>query len=224
MIGFLNILECCRHAEKMPRLLYASSSSVYGGVKEMPFREDMKLDTPISLYAASKKSNELMAHCYSHLYGMQTTGFRFFTVYGPWGRPDMAAWLFADAMAEHKPIKVFNYGNMYRDFTFIDDIVDGLVRCIRSNSLPKYDVFNIGNHRSERLLDMIEIVAKEMGYKSLDEVKMEMLPMQDGDVPASYASVDKLNKAVGYEPTTPISVGMPKFIAWYKDWKAGKYA
>ncbi|MBP5284908.1 MAG: GDP-mannose 4,6-dehydratase [Kiritimatiellae bacterium] len=223
MVGFLNILECCRHAKKMPRLLYASSSSVYGGIKEMPFREDMCVDTPISLYAASKKSNELMAHCYTHLYGMQTIGFRFFTVYGPWGRPDMAAWLFADAMAEGRAIKVFNYGNMYRDFTYIDDIVDGLVRCIRSTTLPAYDVFNIGNHRSERLLDMIEIIAHEMGIASLDDVKMEMLPMQDGDVPKSFASVEKLNKAVGYEPTTPISVGMPKFVAWYKDWKAGKF-
>ena len=222
MVGFLNVLECCRHANPQPKLLYASSSSVYGGIKEMPFSEDMCVDTPISLYAASKKANELMAHCYSHLYGLQTLGFRFFTVYGPWGRPDMAAWLFADAIANGKPIKVFNYGNMYRDFTYIDDIVDGLVRCIHAKTLPLYDVFNIGNHRSERLLDMIEIIARAMGL-SPDEIKMDMLPMQAGDVPASYASVEKLNKAVGYEPTTPISVGMPKFIAWYKDWTSGKF-
>lgn len=218
MVGFLNILECCRHQEPQPKLLYASSSSVYGGIKGMPFSEDMCVDTPISLYAASKKSNELMAHCYSHLYGLQTLGFRFFTVYGPWGRPDMAAWLFADAMRAGKPIKVFNYGNMYRDFTYVDDIVDGLVRCVRSNTLPKCDVFNIGNHRSERLLDMIEIIANALGFSGLDDIKMDMLPMQAGDIPASYASVAKLNKAVGYEPTTPISIGMPKFIEWYKEW------
>jgi Nucleoside-diphosphate-sugar epimerases len=217
--GFLNVLECCRHASKMPALLYASSSSVYGGLKEMPFREDMRVDTPISLYAASKKSNELMAHCYSHLYGMQTIGFRFFSVYGPWGRPDMAAWLFAEAMKDGRSIKVFNYGDMKRDFTYIDDIVDGVVRCIYGiRSLPLCDVYNIGNHRPERLLDMIEIIAREMGFASLEDVKMEMLPMQDGDIPASFASIDKLRNAVGYEPTTPISVGMPKFIAWYRKW------
>ena len=218
--GFLNILECCRHAVKQPRLFYASSSSVYGGLKELPFREDMRVDTPISLYAASKKSNELMAHCYSHLYGLQTIGFRFFSVYGPWGRPDMAAWLFAEAMAAGRPIKVFNYGNMYRDFTYVDDIVDGVTRSIvNADRLPKCDVYNIGNHRSERLLDMIEIIAREMGFSSLDEIKMEMLPMQDGDIPASFASIDKLHSAVGYEPTTPISVGMPKFVQWYRRWK-----
>lgn len=217
--GFLNVLECCRHASRRPSLLYASSSSVYGGLKEMPFREDMRVDSPISLYAASKKSNELMAHCYSHLYGMQTIGLRFFSVYGPWGRPDMAAWLFAAAMKDGKPIKVFNHGNMERDFTYIDDIVDGVVRCIYGiSTLPRCDVFNIGNHRPERLLDMIEIIAREMGFASMDEVKMEMLPMQDGDIPASFASIDKLNKAVGYVPATPISVGMPKFVAWYRKW------
>lgn len=217
--GFLNVLECCRHASTPPRLLYASSSSVYGGLKEMPFREDMRVDTPISLYAASKKSNELMAHCYSHLYGLQTIGFRFFSVYGPWGRPDMAAWLFASAMKDGRPIKVFNYGNMRRDFTYIDDIVDGVVRCINHLAvLPQCDVFNIGNHRPERLLDMIGIIAREMGFASLDDVKMEMLPMQDGDIPASFASIEKLHNAVGYEPTTPISVGMPKFVAWYRKW------
>jgi UDP-glucuronate 4-epimerase len=217
LVGFLNVLECCRHAEPQPRLLFASSSSVYGGIKEMPFREDMKVDTPISLYAATKKANELMAHCYSHLYGMQTLGFRFFTVYGPWGRPDMAAYLFADAMAKGKPIKVFNNGNMYRDFTYIDDIIAGLVGCIFAEDLPQYEVYNIGNHRSERLMDMIAIIAREMG---VENPKMELLPMQDGDVPATYASVEKLHKAVGYEPTTPISVGMPKFIAWFKEWNS----
>ena len=217
--GFLNVLECCRHAERMPNLLYASSSSVYGGLKELPFREDMRVDTPISLYAASKKADELMAHSYSHLYGLQTIGFRFFSVYGPWGRPDMAAWIFADAMREGRTIKVFNHGDMYRDFTYVDDIVDGIVRCVNGlDGLPRCDVYNIGNHRSERLMDMIEIIAHEMGIRSLADVKMEMLPMQDGDIPASFAAIDKLHDAVGYEPTTPISVGMPKFIAWYREW------
>ena len=219
VVGFLNVLECCRYAEPRPKLLYASSSSVYGGIKEMPFREDMRVDTPISLYAATKKSNELMAHCYSHLFGLQALGFRFFTVYGPWGRPDMATWLFADAMSNNKPIKVFNNGNMYRDFTYIDDIVEGLVRCVRSNALPQCDVFNIGNNRSERLMDMIEIMAREMGFSGIESIQMEMLPMQAGDVPATYASVDKLNKAVGYEPRTPIAVGLPRFVSWYKEWR-----
>ena len=216
VVGFLNILECCRHAEDKPRLLYASSSSVYGGNRELPFSEEQAVDHPVSLYAATKKSNELMAHSYTHLYGFQTLGFRFFTVYGPWGRPDMAAWLFSDAMSQGRSIKVFNNGEMYRDFTYIDDIVDGLVRCIESDSLPLYDVYNIGNHRSERLLDMINIIAKEIG---VENPKMEFLPMQDGDVPSTYASIDKLNAAVGYEPTTPISVGMPRFVKWFKEWK-----
>lgn len=217
VVGFLNVLECCRHAKKQPKLLYASSSSVYGGNKEMPFKETDKVDTPVSLYAATKKSNELMAHCYSHLYGLQIIGFRFFTVYGPWGRPDMAYFLFAEALTAGKAIKVFNNGEMYRDFTYVDDIVDGLVRCIRNtDKLPKCDVFNIGNHKSEKLMDFIKVVADAIGIK---DPKMEMLPMQDGDVPATYASVEKLNKAVGYEPTTPIAVGIPKFAAWYKEWK-----
>lgn len=213
--GFLNILECCRHAPNKPRLVYASSSSVYGGNKILPFSEDQSVDNPISLYAATKKANELMAHSYSHLYGMQTIGLRFFTVYGPWGRPDMAMWLFADAMLRDQPIKVFNHGDMYRDFTYIDDIAAGIVGCITSTTLPNYEVFNIGNHRSEKLMDMIALIAKEL---QIEKPKMEFLPMQDGDVPATYASVDKLHAAVGYEPTTPISVGIPKFIQWFKQW------
>lgn len=215
--GFLNILECCRHAPNKPRLVYASSSSVYGGNKVMPFSEDQSVDNPISLYAATKKANELMAHSYSHLYGMQTIGLRFFTVYGPWGRPDMAMWLFADAMLKGKPIQVFNQGNMYRDFTYIDDIVAGIVGCVTSTTLSNYEVFNIGNHRSEKLMDMISLIAKEL---NIENPKMELLPMQEGDVPATYASVEKLHAAVGYEPTTPISVGIPKFIKWFKTWKS----
>jgi UDP-glucuronate 4-epimerase len=213
--GFLNILECCRHAPNKPRLVYASSSSVYGGNKVMPFSEDQSVDNPISLYAATKKANELMAHSYSHLYGMQTIGLRFFTVYGPWGRPDMAMWLFADAMLKGKPIQVFNQGNMYRDFTYIDDIVAGIVGCVTSKNLSNYEVFNIGNHRSEKLMDMISLIAKELG---VENPKMELLPMQEGDVPATYASVEKLHAAVGYEPTTPISVGIPRFVKWFKEY------
>ena len=216
VVGFLNVLECCRHAARQPRLLYASSSSVYGGNKEMPFSEDQPVDHPVSLYAATKKANELMAHAYTHLYGFQALGFRFFTVYGPWGRPDMAAWLFADAMLAGRPIKVFNNGDMYRDFTYIDDIVAGLVACIGSRDLPLYEVYNIGNHRSERLMDMIAVIASALG---VSDPKMEFLPLQDGDVPATYASVDKLHAAVGYEPTTPITVGMPRFVEWFREWK-----
>ena len=212
--GFLNVLECCRHAAKVPKLVYASSSSVYGGNKKMPFEESDKVDNPVSLYAATKKANELMAHTYSHLYGMQTIGLRFFTVYGAWYRPDMALSLFADAMLRGKPIKVFNHGDMLRDFTFVDDIVDGIVRVVESDALPAYDIFNIGNHRSEKLLDVINVLAESLGLKP----KMEMLPMQPGDVYATYASIDKLNKAVGYEPKTTIREGIPVFAKWYKDY------
>jgi UDP-glucuronate 4-epimerase len=213
--GFLNVLECCRHASTPPRLVYASSSSVYGGNKALPFSEDQRVDTPISLYAATKRANELMAHCYSHLYGLQTVGLRFFTVYGPWGRPDMAMWLFADAMLKGKPIQVFNHGDMRRDFTYVDDIVSGLTGCLFSGNLSPYEVFNIGNHRSEKLMDMIGLIASELG---VENPKIELLPMQDGDVPATFASIDKLRAAVGYEPTTPISVGIPKFVAWFKEY------
>ena len=212
--GFLNILECCRHAEKVPKLVFASSSSVYGGNKKMPFEESDQVDTPVSLYAATKKANELMAHTYSHLYKMQTTGLRFFTVYGAWYRPDMALSLFADAMLHDRPIKVFNNGDMLRDFTYVDDIVDGIVRVVEADGLPLYDVFNIGNHRSEKLLDGIETLAGALGVTP----KMDMLPMQPGDVYATYASIDKLNKAVGYEPKTTIREGIPVFAKWYREY------
>ena len=212
--GFLNVLECCRHAAKVPKLVFASSSSVYGGNRKMPFEESDKVDTPVSLYAATKKANELMAHTYSHLYGMQTIGLRFFTVYGPWYRPDMALSLFADAMLAGRPIKVFNNGDMMRDFTFVDDIVDGIVRVVEADSLPLYDIFNIGNHRSERLLDVIETLASALGVKP----EMEMLPMQPGDVYATYASIEKLNRAVGYEPRTTIREDIPVFAKWYREY------
>ena len=212
--GFLNVLECCRHAPNKPKLVFASSSSVYGGNTKMPFEESDQVDTPVSLYAATKKANELMAHTYSHLYGMQTIGLRFFTVYGAWYRPDMALSLFADAMLHDRPIKVFNHGDMKRDFTFVDDIVDGIARVVESDPLPRYDIFNIGNHRSEKLLDVINTLAESLGA----EPKMEMLPMQPGDVYATYASIEKLNKAVGYEPKTTIREGIPVFAKWYKEY------
>ena len=212
--GFLNVLECCRHAAKVPKLVFASSSSVYGGNKKMPFEESDQVDTPVSLYAATKKANELMAHTYSHLYKMQTIGLRFFTVYGAWYRPDMALSLFADAMLHDRPIKVFNNGDMLRDFTFVDDIVDGIVRVVEAGNLPLYDIFNIGNHRSEKLLDVITVLTESLGV----EPKMEMLPMQPGDVYATYASIEKLNKAVGYEPKTTIREGIPVFARWYREY------
>ena len=213
--GFLNVLECCRHAAKRPKLVFASSSSVYGGNKKMPFEESDQVDSPVSLYAATKKANELMAHTYSHLYGMQTIGLRFFTVYGAWYRPDMALSLFADAMLHGRPLKVFNHGEMRRDFTFVDDIVDGIVRVVECGSLPAYDIYNIGNHRSERLMDVIETLAAALGV----EPKLEMLPMQPGDVPATYASIDKLRAVVGYEPKTTIREGIPVFAEWYRAYR-----
>ena len=211
--AFLNILEMARHF-KIPRLVYASSSSVYGGNTKMPFAESDSVDTPVSLYAATKKANELMAHCYSHLYGFQTVGLRFFTVYGPWGRPDMAMWLFAEAIKAGKPIKVFNYGNMKRDFTFIDDIINGLCGALFAENLDKYEIFNLGNHRSENLMDMIGLIEKEMGK----EAEKEMLPLQPGDVTESYADVEKAHLKLGFSPTTSIAEGIPAFISWFNEY------
>ena len=210
--GTLNILECCRHSEKKPKLVFASSSSVYGGNTKMPFEETDRLDTPVSLYAATKRAGELMAYTYSRLYKMQITGLRFFTVYGDWYRPDMALHLFADAMLHDRPIKVFNNGDMLRDFTYVDDIVDGVFRVVEADDLPLFDIYNIGNHRSEKLLDVIETLARTLGVKP----KMEMLPMQAGDIYATYASVEKLHKAVGYEPRTSIQEGIPVFADWFR--------
>ena len=180
----------------------------------MPFEESDRVDTPVSLYAATKRANELMAHTYSHLYRMQIIGLRFFTVYGPWYRPDMALSLFADAMLHDRPIKVFNKGDMLRDFTYIDDIVNGIVRTVESDSLPLYDIFNIGNHRSEKLLDVIDTLAQTLGVTP----KLEMLPMQAGDVKATYASIEKLHNAVGYVPKTTIQEGIPVFARWHQSY------
>lgn len=213
--GFLNILECCRHSGT-ERLVYASSSSVYGGNTKMPFSESDRVDHPVSLYAATKKANELMAHTYTHLYGLQTTGLRFFTVYGPWGRPDMALWLFTDAMLSGRPIEVFNHGNMQRDFTYIDDIVAGVKAAIFADALAPYEVINLGNHRAEQLMDMIRTLADALGV----EPQMEMRPMQPGDVPATYADVELAREKLGFHPTTPIAEGIPRFVKWYREYHA----
>jgi len=227
--GFLNILQGCRH-NGVKHLAYASSSSVYGLNEEMPFSVHHNVDHPISLYAASKKSNELMAHTYSYLYGIPTTGLRFFTVYGPWGRPDMALFLFTKAILEGKPIDVYNNGNMQRDFTYIDDIVEGIVRVIdnppRGNpewtganpdpgtSIAPYKVYNIGNSSPVRLMDFIEAIEEALGQKAIKN----FLPLQAGDVPATWADVSDLEKDLGYKPNTDIRVGVKRFVEWYKSY------
>ncbi len=211
--GHLNILEACRHTG-VKRLVYASSSSVYGGNKKVPFSEDDAVDHPVSLYAATKKSNELMSHSYTHLYGLQTVGLRFFTVYGPMGRPDMAYWLFTDAMLNGRPIKVFNHGQMKRDFTYIDDIVVGVKAALFADGLAPYEIFNLGNSAPESLMDFIHVLAAELGV----EPKMEMLPMQAGDVPVTFADISRARKKLGYEPSTPVCVGIPAFVKWYKEY------
>ena len=217
VVGFLNILECCRNF-KIKHLIYASSSSVYGLNKKIPFSTEDNVDHPISLYAATKKSNELMAYTYSHLFKIPTTGLRFFTVYGPWGRPDMAMFLFTDAIINNKPIKVFNHGNMERDFTYIDDIVEGVIRIIekqpdvRIKNNQLYKLYNIGNNNSVKLLDFIKEIELNLGKES----KKEMLPMQPGDVERTWANVDALIKDYNYSPNTPIKEGVKAFINWFK--------
>ena len=229
IVGFTNILECCRH-HNTGHLVYASSSSVYGINSSMPFSVHDNVDHPISLYAASKKANELMAHTYSHLFGLPTTGLRFFTVYGPWGRPDMALFLFTKAIQSGEPIQVFNHGQMQRDFTYIDDIVEGVVRVMDQpaaanpewdsadpdpgTSSAPYRLYNIGNNSPVMLLDYIAAVEKALGKKA----EMEMLPMQPGDVAATCADIDALEQAVGYRPSTPIEEGVRNFISWYLDY------
>ena len=210
--GFLNILECCRYYN-IKHLVYASSSSVYGKNKKVPFKTTDKVDSPLSLYAATKKSNELMAHTYGHLYGFKTTGLRFFTVYGPWGRPDMAYFLFTDAIAKNQPIKVFNNGQMKRDFTFIDDVVDGIIKVLGKNVSKRehYKIYNIGNNKSESLKHFISIIEEEMQKKS----KKKMYPMQLGDVPKTYADISGSNLDFNYIPATNLKVGIKSFINWY---------
>ena len=218
LVGFGNILEACRHG-KIEHLLYASSSSVYGANAKVPFSEDDQVDAPVSLYAATKKSNELMAHSYSHLFKLPATGLRFFTVYGPWGRPDMAYFSFAEKMARGATIPVFAEGLLTRDFTYIDDIVEGVVRLLfkptpaTPTSAP-HTVFNIGNHNPVQVLDFIQTLENVMGI----EAQKEFLPMQPGDVPATHASIDKLKAWVDFAPTTPLADGLARFWTWYRDW------
>jgi UDP-glucuronate 4-epimerase len=229
LVGFGNILEGCRHS-KVGHLVYASSSSVYGANTKLPFSEEHNVDHPVSLYAATKKANELMAHTYAHLYGLPVSGLRFFTVYGPWGRPDMALFLFTSGILAGKPLKVFNNGDMIRDFTYVDDIVEGIVRVIDhpaepdptwngddpnpATSYAPYRVFNIGNNRPVQLMRYIEVIERTLGVKAT----LEMMPMQAGDVPATTADVSALERAVGYTPSTPIEVGVARFVEWYREY------
>ena len=229
LAGFINVLEGCRH-QGVRHLVYASSSSVYGGNTRQPFSIHDNIDHPVSLYAASKKANELMAHTYSHLYNLPTTGLRFFTVYGPWGRPDMAMFLFTKAILEGKPIDVFNHGKMRRDFTYIDDIVEGIVRTADRVAAPNpdyssevpdpgtssapYRVYNIGNNNPVELMDMIGTLERVLGQKA----EKRMLPLQPGDVPATWADVDDLTRDVGFKPSTPIEDGIRRFVAWYREY------
>lgn len=209
MVGFLNIIELCRH-NGVEGLIYASSSSVYGGNKKIPFSVKDRVDNPIALYGATKRANELIANSYSHLYGLNTTGLRYFTVYGPWGRPDMAMYIFTKKILEGKPIPVFNNGNMKRDFTFIDDIINGTESAISNNY--RCEIFNLGNNRSEQLMDMIALIEKELGIKA----NVNLLPIQAGDVPESHADIDYSFKKLGYQPSISIDKGIPLFIEWYK--------
>ena len=227
--GFLNILEGCRHTQ-VEHLVYASSSSVYGGNTHMPFSIHDNVDHPVSLYAASKKANELMAHCYAHLYRMPCTGLRFFTVYGPWGRPDMALFIFTKAILEGKPIQVFNHGKMQRDFTYVDDIVEGVIRTLDHTATPNPSwsgerpdpatssaparVFNIGNHQPVELLRFIEVLENGLGKKAVKK----LMPIQPGDVPATYADVEDLTQDVGFAPATPIEEGIARFVKWYREY------
>src|SRR5690606_3873019 len=211
--GFANLLECVRHAG-IKKLVYASSSSVYGLNDKIPFSTDDRVDHPISLYAATKKSNELMAHTYSHLYGIQTIGLRFFTVYGPWGRPDMAMFLFTDAILNDRPIKVFNNGNLSRDFTYIDDIVNGVVATLDKDAPRTYSLYNIGNGSPVKLLDFIEAIEKAIGKKAIKQ----MLPMQPGDVERTWADTEGLEKNFNYKPSIPVQEGVSSFIHWFRSY------
>ena len=229
LLGFVNILEGCRH-NKVKHLVFASSSSVYGSNTKMPFSVHHNVDHPVSLYAASKKANELMAHTYSHLFGLSCTGLRFFTVYGPWGRPDMALFLFTKAILEDRPIDVFNYGKMKRDFTYIDDIIEGVVRVLDmpaapdpkwdgnapdpSSSYAPWKIYNIGNNKPVELMRYIEVLEKCLGKKA----KKNLLPIQPGDVPATYADIGDLVRDTGFHPSTTLEEGIPKFVEWYTEY------
>ncbi|RLB19137.1 MAG: protein CapI [Deltaproteobacteria bacterium] len=209
--GFLNLLELAR-AQGVKNFVYASSSSVYGNNKKTPFSVDDRVDTPVSLYAATKKANELMAHAYNHLYGIPCTGLRYFTVYGPWGRPDMALFLFTDAILHNRPINVYNYGKMRRDFTYIDDIVDGTLAAL--DRPVAYEIFNLGNSNSVELMEFIGVLEEELGKKA----EKNMMPIQPGDVPETSADIEKTRKLLGFSPKTPVEVGIRNFVAWYREY------
>jgi UDP-glucuronate 4-epimerase len=235
LTGFLNVLEACRHTS-VAHLAYASSSSVYGGNRKLPFSASDSVDHPVSLYAATKKANELMAHAYADLYGLAATGMRFFTVYGPWGRPDMAYWLFTDAILDGRPISVFNEGRMGRDFTYVDDVVEAVARILVTPPQPQPDfdraapdpstswaphrVFNIGNDSPEELTDMIAIIERETGRVA----QRVMLPMQPGDVERTWADIAPLEAAVGFRPATSLAEGLGRFVAWMRDWRESRGA
>lgn len=223
LVGHLNMLELARHSDACRHMVYASSSSVYGSNTKLPFSVDDRVDHPISLYAATKKADELMSETYAHLYRLPQTGLRFFTVYGPWGRPDMAMWLFTDAILKGQPIKVFNNGNMQRDFTYIDDIVSGVVACLDNpppddgkpkagGSVSPHRLYNIGNNNPEELMHMIDVLEQAVGKKAVRDFQ----PMQDGDVPATYADIDAISHDLGFKPTTSIETGVPRFVDWFK--------
>ncbi len=224
LVGHLNLMEVARH-RRSEHLVYASSSSVYGGNTKLPFSVDDRVDHPISLYAATKKADELMSETYAHLYRLPQTGLRFFTVYGPWGRPDMAMWIFTKAILEGRPIDVYNFGKMQRDFTYVDDIVSGVVACLdhppADNGAPKaggsvgpHAIYNIGNHRSEELGHMIDLIEEACGRKAI----RNLMPMQDGDVPATFADIEAIQRDLGFQPTTAIADGVPRFVKWYRDY------
>jgi UDP-glucuronate 4-epimerase len=217
VLGHTVMLELARSLKNCRHFVYASSSSVYGGNTKLPFAVEDRVDSPVSLYAATKKADELISHAYSHLFGFPQTGLRFFTVYGPWGRPDMAMFIFTKAIFEGRPIQVFNHGNMKRDFTYIDDIVNGVIKTLDNPPPPNeqgrpYRVYNIGNNRSEPLMRMIELIEKEVGRTA----EKEFLPLQEGDVPASFADISAIQRDTGFAPTTPIDVGIPRFVDWYR--------
>ena len=217
LMGHVVMLELCRHLKGFDHLVYASSSSVYGGNQKLPFSEADRVDAPVSLYAATKKADELISHSYAHIYRIPQTGLRFFTVYGPWGRPDMAMWIFTKAIFAGEPIQVFNYGKMQRDFTFVEDIVAGVIASldgplVDSGDAAPHRVYNIGNHRSEQLTRMIEVLEQAIGRKAICQLE----PMQPGDVPATFADIDAIHNNHGFTPTTPIEIGIPKFVDWYR--------
>ena len=217
LIGHLVMLELCRHTEGFEHLVYASSSSVYGGGERLPYTVDDRVDSPVSLYAATKRGDELMSHAYSHLYGLPATGLRYFTVYGPWGRPDMALYIFTKAILAGEPIEVFNHGDMRRDFTYIDDVVEGTMRVLdrppAGDGVP-HRIYNIGNHRSEPLLRIIDVLEAALGAKA----ERIMAPMQPGDVKETFADIAALQRDIGFAPRTSIDQGIPRFVDWYRDY------